>query len=172
MKIEVLTDENGSTGVYLSEVYSGVGITTDMGLFGIAQRDGGIEVMLDGKTVWTSHEIRGAGVFSSVQDDLIGVVTDEPVRLPDGSGFFTASSPLPKTHWLYTEGCTEPPMPMRVGLGAKRNELADQIRVAAQYAIRASTMNGKERSFDPDAMVQNMIVGLIGYWAPDGLSRR
>ncbi len=43
--------------VTLSEVYSGVSIQTDMGLFRIAQRDGGIEVMLNGKTVWASHEI-------------------------------------------------------------------------------------------------------------------
>ena len=57
-----------------------------------------------------------------------------------------------------------PPMPMRVGLGSKRNELADQVKAAARYAIRASTMNGKEMDFDPDAMVQNMIVGLLGPW--------
>lgn len=44
-------------GLVLSEVYSGIGIRTPAGLFGIAQRDGGIEVMLDGKTVWTSNEI-------------------------------------------------------------------------------------------------------------------
>lgn len=92
----------------------------------------------------------------------------ENVRLPDGSGFFVASFPLPKTHWLYTEGRSEPPMPMRTGLGAKRNELADQIRDAARHAIRASTMNGKEKDFDPDAMVQNMVVGLLGYWTEDG----
>lgn len=50
MKIRI---ENGETT--LSEVYSGVGIETDQGLFGIAQRDGGIEVLLDGETVWTSQ---------------------------------------------------------------------------------------------------------------------
>ena len=43
---------DGEPEVILSEVYSGVGIQTDAGLFGIAQRDGGIEVLLDGKTVW------------------------------------------------------------------------------------------------------------------------
>jgi len=52
-----VTGEDGTPEVVLSEVYSGVGIKTDMGLFGIAQRDGGIEVLLGGKTVWTSHEI-------------------------------------------------------------------------------------------------------------------
>lgn len=92
----------------------------------------------------------------------------EPVRLPDGSGFFTASLPLPKDHWLYAEGRNDPPMPMRTGVGAKRNELADQIKAAARHAIRASTMNGKEPDFDPDAMVQNMIVGLLGYWTDTG----
>ena len=90
------------------------------------------------------------------------------IRLPDGSGFFVASLPLPKTHWIYTEGRNEPPMPMQVGVGPKRAELADQIRAAAKFAIRASTMNGKEMDFDPDAMVQNMIIGLLGYWTEDG----
>lgn len=52
MKIEVKTGDDGGTEITLCEVYSGVGIQTDAGLFGIAQRDGGIEVMLNGKTVW------------------------------------------------------------------------------------------------------------------------
>jgi hypothetical protein len=90
------------------------------------------------------------------------------VRLPDGSGAFLASYPLPKTHWIYAEGHNEPPMPWRTGVGAKRNELADQIRTAAKYAIRASTMKGTEMDFDPDALVQNMIIGLLGYWTEDG----
>lgn len=162
-------------GIVLSEVYSGVGIKTDMGLFGIAQRDSGIEVMLDGKTVWTSHEIRVQRTEEQARINKQwaaycppGSKVSKPVRLPDGSGFFTASWPLPKTHWLYAEERSEPPMPMRVGLGAKRSEIADQIQSAARYAIRASTMNGKETDFDPDAMVQNMIIGLIGRWTEDG----
>jgi len=97
---------------------------------------------------------------------------DGVVRLPDGSAFFVAAYPLPKTHWIYAEGHNEPPMPMRIGVGSKRNELADQIRAAARYAIRASTMNGKEMDFDPDAMVQNMVVGLLGYWTDTGRSGR
>ena len=52
MKIELKTGADGASEITLSEVYSGVGIQTDAGLFGIAERDGGIEVMLNGKTVW------------------------------------------------------------------------------------------------------------------------
>lgn len=52
MKIEVKSGDDGGAEVTLTEVYSGVGIKTDAGLFGIAERDGGIEIMLDGKTVW------------------------------------------------------------------------------------------------------------------------
>lgn len=58
MKIEAIRDSDGEPGIALSDVFSGIGIKTDMGLFGIAQRDDGIEVMLNGKTVWTSHEIK------------------------------------------------------------------------------------------------------------------
>jgi len=159
---------DGVPEITLSEVYSGVGIATDMGLFGIAQRDGGIEVLFNGKTVWTSHEIDPGPVAMGPAPLTPGALG---VRLPDGSGAFVASLPLPKDHWLYAEGRSEPPVSMPVGLGKLRNELAEQIRSAARYAIRASTMNGKEPDFDPDAMVQNMIVGLLGYWTSSGHSR-
>lgn len=93
---------------------------------------------------------------------------DEVCMLPDGSGYATASFPLPKDHWLTQEHENVPPMPWKVGEGPSRNEKAEEIRAAARYAIRASTMNGAENDFDPDAMVQNMIVGLLGYWTHDG----
>ncbi len=93
---------------------------------------------------------------------------DGMTRLPDGSGFFIASFPLPKDHWLFAEGENVPPAPMRIGVGEARTRLAMDIRAAARHAVRASTMNGKEMDFDPDAMVQNMIVGLLGYWTEDG----
>lgn len=50
MKLQV--SEDGA--IVLSEVYVGIGINTDQGLFGIAQRDSGIEVMLNGKLIWSS----------------------------------------------------------------------------------------------------------------------
>lgn len=159
MKIDINLGDNE---VVLSEVFSGVGIATDMGLFGIAQRDGGIEVMLDGKTVWTSHELRARAPLSPNGPGVI---------LPDGSAAFVAAWPLPKTHWIYAEGDNVPPMPMRTGTSRARERtvMAAHIKDAARYAIRASTMNGKETDFDPDAMVQNMIVGLLGYWTENGL---
>lgn len=101
-------------------------------------------------------------------DGELTVDEDGVVRLPDGSGFFVASLPLPKKHWIYAEGREEPPMPMQVGNGPEREALAKQIRHAARWAIRASTMRGKEMDFDPDAMVQNLIIGLLGYWTHDG----
>lgn len=90
------------------------------------------------------------------------------VRLPDGSGCFVASFPLRKSHWIYAEGDNDPPMPMRIGVGPERAALEAQIRSAAKYAIRAATMKGTEMDFDPDAMVQNMIIGLLGYCTHDG----
>lgn len=93
---------------------------------------------------------------------------DEIGLLPDGSGFATMSMPLPKDHWLTKEGWNEPPAPMKIGLGDRRTELVNQVRLAAKYAVRASTMNGKLDDFDPDAMVNNFVVGLLGYYTPDG----
>lgn len=79
-----------------------------------------------------------------------------------------------------------PPMPFRVGNAERvlvfatdqsatpalmsRAEFAAKITAAIRYAVRAATMNGKEMDFDPDALVQNAIVGLIGYWTDSGLS--
>ena len=44
--------------VELSEVYNGVGIETDQGHFGIAMRDNGIEVLLNGELVFNSNELK------------------------------------------------------------------------------------------------------------------
>lgn len=52
-----------------------------------------------------------------------------------------------------------------------REEFEERIRAAARYACRASTMNGKEIDFDPNAMVQNFVTGMLGYWTPNGLSK-
>ena len=99
-----------------------------------------------------------------------GGKVDEVHVLPDGHGFATASFPLPEDHWLMHPDYCVPPMPFRCGAGPMRDEWIGKIRLAAQYACRASTMNGKEMDFDPDAMVQNFIVGMLGYYTSDGLS--
>lgn len=79
-----------------------------------------------------------------------------------------ASGPLPFA-WLYEAGPNEPPAPWRMGTGDEvRAPLEKKIAAAARYAVRASTMNGQAMDFDPDAMVQNFIVGMLGYHTADG----
>lgn len=96
---------------------------------------------------------------------------DSVTILPDGSAFMTSSLPLPKDHWLFVQEFSVSPMPMRCGTSSpERVKLISYIRAAAKYAVRASTNNGKEIDFDPDAMVQNMIVGMLGYFTEDGVS--
>ena len=92
-------------------------------------------------------------------------------KLPDGSGFMVASCSLPSDHWIYDADCSAaPPMPFRMGTGdSRRKDFNKAIAAAAQYAIRASTMRGKDMDFDPDAMVQNFVVSMLGYHTPDGL---
>jgi len=87
--------------------------------------------------------------------------------LPDGSAFCTASFPLPKDHWIY-EATGEPPMPWKIGEGEERFEIAEEIREAVKYGIRGATMSGAEGDFDPDALMQNIVVGLLGYWTETG----
>jgi hypothetical protein len=92
------------------------------------------------------------------------------VRLPDGSGVAFGSFPLPKDHWLYDEKYEPPPMPFRIGTDdPRRRELVRVIVAAGRYAVRGATMKGKEMDFEPDALVQNLVVGMLGYFTSDGL---
>ena len=99
---------------------------------------------------------------------------DDLTILPDGSAFSVASFPLPEDHWLYqadAEGFNgAPPMSFRMMDGQHREEMAEKIRLATKHALRASTRCGKEPDLDPDALVQNMVVAMLGYHTPDGLS--
>ena len=53
---EVVKIDNNGMDVTVEDCFTGIGVRTEQGLFGIAQRDGGIEVLLDGKPVWSSVE--------------------------------------------------------------------------------------------------------------------
>ena len=46
----------------------------------------------------------------------------------------------------------------------------EKIQEAGKYAVRCATMNGKEMDFDPDALLQNLVVGFLGYLTENGLS--
>lgn len=88
-------------------------------------------------------------------------------ELPDGSGFFVGSMPLPANHWIYSDS-EPPPMPWRCGVGRTRDRLAADVKMATRYAVKAATMNGKNMDFDPDAMCQLMVTGLLGYRTDTG----
>lgn len=94
--------------------------------------------------------------------------------LPDGSACFTMSLPLPKDHWSYDTEPIETPALLRVGnrktidVKATRDELVKMVREATRYAWRATSGNGKIDDIDPDALVKNMVIGLLGYWTSDG----
>lgn len=116
-----------------------------------------------------------------------GTITD-CFRLPDGSGGALMSMPLPKDHWCFKDDGTyeAPPMPLRMGtqdtilisvgnparrfFEFSRAEFCDLIRAAGRYAYRSATMNGKEPDLDPDALLQNLVVGFVGYFTADGRS--
>ena len=92
---------------------------------------------------------------------LIGGKVDWTARLPDGS--------RAKDHWIYSPGYNDPPMPFRTGTDNPiRPIFVEKIRQAARFAIRASTANGTQ-GYDPDAMVQQMVIGMLGYFTTDGL---
>lgn len=95
-------------------------------------------------------------------------------QLPDGSGFATMSLPMPVDHWIYQRGpdgfSLPPPMGLRMSSGYARQQMCQIIWEAAKYAIRGATMHGTAMDFDPDALCQNLVVGLLGYHTPDGLT--
>ena len=97
---------------------------------------------------------------------------DEVARLPDGSGFAIMSMSLPKSHWLYAEPeFNVPPMPMRMGKDdPEREKMTGMLRAVGRYAVRCATLNGKDDDFDPDALVGNLIIGMLGYYTETGLS--
>ncbi len=84
--------------------------------------------------------------------------------LPDGSGFATASLPLPTDHWVYLD-TGEPPGAYKAAraLPDLYKQHALNVKLAARYAVRCATRSGKDADIDPDALVQAMIVGLFGY---------
>ncbi len=79
---------------------------------------------------------------------------------------------LPKDHWIYNGGerFTVPPMPYRMGKSLERKVWEERLREAGRYAVKAATMCGQDDDFDPDALIQNLIVGFLGYHTEDGLS--
>lgn len=100
---------------------------------------------------------------------------EQVAALPDGSGFAIMAMSLPKTHWIYQKGengfSLPPPMPLRMPVNHPlRVFLSPLISEAGKYAVRSATMNGDSTSFSPDALIQNLIVGIFGYHTKDGLS--
>lgn len=127
-------------------------------------------------------------ILQQIADAAGGTIT-ECNQLPDGSGFAVMSLPLPKDHWSTKakEGYEAPPMRLRMGereyvtvavfpndgwpdrsSRMTRQEMANLIREAGRYAYRSATMGGKEPDLDPDALLQNLVVGFLGYWSEDG----
>lgn len=92
--------------------------------------------------------------------------------LSDGSAFFTAKFPLPKDHWIYDEVHCVPEKYLRCGTDNKllRLELVGAVKLAARLAIKQCTDHGKDMDFDPDALVQALIVNMVGHNTPDGLT--
>lgn len=93
---------------------------------------------------------------------------NEITKLPDGSAFTVAELSLPLNHWLYSQENNIPPMPYKMGVvDPRRSEMVQNIRKATKYALRVSTMNG-QTDYDPDAVVQNMVIAMVGYFTLDG----
>ncbi len=114
-----------------------------------------------------------APVMVTILPDGRGIIDDTlpsdhkisiPVTvLPDGSAFMITSTPLPKDHWLYEEADNKLPKCILTSEIVQDSEkLKYLIRTAGKYAIKACTNNGKDMDFDPDAMLQHLVLALMG----------
>jgi hypothetical protein len=75
----------GSHEVVIQDAFVGVGIETDLGLFGISARDAGIEVILDGKLVWCSSELLESNNKKQKKIWTCKIGEIEEDKLPPGS---------------------------------------------------------------------------------------
>lgn len=111
--------------------------------------------------------------LTSLIQELFDITDGTTPEAADSEGvcFAVVSYPLPKDHWLTAPGDNVPPMGLRMGTDHPQHAaMVEKIRAAGRYAIRSATMNGREEDFDPDALIQNLVVGLLGYHTKDGLS--
>lgn len=70
--------------------FSGVGVQTDQGLFGICKRDDGIEVLLDGDLVWSSTCEMGN---APVSPEARRAAWSRCLRLPKSTGAAVEKTP-------------------------------------------------------------------------------
>ena len=83
-------------------------------------------------------------------------------NFPEGHIAMVVSFPLPKNHWIFQEH-KEPPAPLDMVSIEERMLLESKFKDVIKYAVRA-TIGSKDMDFDPDAMIQNFMVGMFGYY--------
>ncbi len=100
-----------------------------------------------------------------------------PTALPDGSGFFTASWPLPKDHWLYSKTDEKPPAPMLTQTRLETvaaptyGTMRAKIYAAVKHVYRSATAQGTDLDIDPDALCIDLANVLIGTPGSVGINK-
>jgi len=70
---------------------------------------------------------------------------------------------LADDHWLTQPGDNVLPAPvLKATNDKKRTELVTAIRDAGMFALRTVSENGRVATFDPDALLQNLVLALLG----------
>jgi hypothetical protein len=96
----------------------------------------------------------GAGLPPSTTPD-VSVDLHEPTE--------QARQLLADDHWLTQPGDNVPPAPvLKATSDKKRAELVTAIREAGMFALRTVSENGRVAAFDPDALLQNLALALLG----------
>lgn len=108
--------------------------------------------------------------------DATGATILDCQSVPDGSGFATMALALPNDHWVYEADADgyppRPHYPMRAGKDSKARDYLSRIltEYGGKYAVRTTTLCGRETDIDYDALVRNVEIGLFGVYTTDGLN--
>lgn len=82
---------------------------------------------------------------------------------------FTISIPYPADHWSKAPRTDEPPMLLCMGANdPRRAQIEEAIKHATRYALKTAEHHGMRGDFDWDAVVQNVIIGTVGYYTETG----
>lgn len=96
---------------------------------------------------------------------------DDWTVLPDGSAYGVIELSLPADHWIYTDwefSSDDAVRPVEIENVSIPEDYHENVKAAVRYALRGATGCGRDMSFDPDAVILNVLYALREKEKDDG----